>query len=265
MAFKKITRSLYSGEIELIFSPNSRNRYLVNDKLNNCTVYPPGVTTILNKVLAKEAIGPWMMRMAIDWLRVNPSDFDGASKAHVRKSDKGKDVGSEVHEAIELTLSDSNQSVQLSPEAAKPFNAFMDWFVEAEPRVLGTEQIVYSRQYNFSGTFDALLEIDGEVILCDVKTTNASLDAPMGVYEKDFLQLGAYSLAYKEMGGSRPKDLMVINANKSGKLSTLRASELGLDVHSCEAAWLNVLNTYRFLEPLKKQLKDFSPQKELTL
>lgn len=277
MAFKTIKRELYGGEVELLFNPNTRNRYLVNT--NGESFSPVGVTTVLNKVLAKEALMLWPMNMATGWLRDNCLDkvlteahIDEARKAYVKKSDKGKDVGSEVHEAIELQLKECLPHAHydgLSPEAKKAVDAMADWIYEVKPKVLATEQIVYSREHNYCGTFDALLEIDGKVVLCDVKTTNASQSAPLGIYPENFLQLGAYSLAYKqELWGDtdqrnrhtvpgQPDDLLVVNASKTGKLSTLRASELGLSVQSCEAAWLGVLNTYKFLEPIKKQIKEW--------
>lgn len=285
MAFAVQKRQLYGGDIELIFSPNSRNRYLVN-MADGTTVYPPGVTTILSKVLAKEALMMWPLNMATNWLKDNCLNqvltelhLEEARRAHVKKSDKGKDVGTEVHEAIEQILNITARTGQYektdivevqSPEAEKALKAFRNWLLDTAPRVLAAEEIVYSLQHHYSGTFDALLEIDGKVVLADVKTTNASKDAPLGIYPEYFLQLGAYSLAYTEnerctngddMWGEIANpidDIMVINASKTGKLSTLRASELGLSVCNCEDAWMDVLRTYKFLEPLKRQIKEMA-------
>lgn len=274
MAFATQTRKLYSDSVTLHFNPNSRNRYQLESGET-----PVGVTTVLARVLGKDLKG-WAVSEVLKaiggtlkyekqqfvWYLDEPVTIDEeklrwASKAYTRKSDKGKDVGSEVHEAIENFLKTNEFDFsQITPEAIKALRAFINWHDEVKPRVLATEQIVYSRSGSYAGTFDALLEIDGRVVLCDIKTSNASRAAPLGVYPENFLQLGAYSLAYAEAGGTHPKDLMVINASKIGKLSTLRASELGLSVRDCEVAWASVLKLYRFLEPLKKQIKEMGDE-----
>lgn len=303
MATAPQTRKLYNDEVTLHFNPKARNRYQLADG-----TAPVGVTTVLSKVLAKEALMFWPMNMAIGWLKencssltidgnetvrvVNDSMFEEASKAHTRKSDKGKDVGTEVHDAIEKYLATGevtefpleilSTGARVKSAAQKAFESFQKWFESVKPKVLATEQIVYSREHGYAGTFDALLEIDGKIVLCDVKTSNASRTSPTGIYPEYFLQLGAYSKAYheektrwfgEETYEEEPgivvhkkatsfrldnpvSDLMVINASKQGTLSTLRASELGLSVADCERSWLQVLGLYRFLEPLKKVLKE---------
>lgn len=175
----------------------------------------------------------------------------------------------------------------MSPEVQKSFNAFVKWY-RSLPNVkpLGVEQIVFSRKYDVAGTFDCLLEIDGKVVLCDLKTTNISRDAPLGVYPEMYLQLGAYAQAYIEERGPRVyldgvevkvepggiieykgkhpvvtphiliDDLAIINAGKTGNLNVVYASELGLSVEDCIKAWLRVLGTFRFLQPLAKQIKE---------
>lgn len=263
MATKTQTRKLYNDEVTLYFNPDARNRYQLQDG-----TAPVGVTTILSKVLAKEALMLWPMNMATGWLRDNCLDkvlteihIEEARRAYVKKSDKGKDVGTEVHEAIEAYLKAHNTPgitdlYVPTNEAGKAYQSFCKWFESQNIKVLATEQIVYSRSGNYAGTFDTLLQIDGQTVLCDVKTTNISQSAPQGIYPEYFLQLGAYSKAHKEENHSDIDDLMIINASKSGVLSTLRASDLGLTVRDCENAFNAVLYCYRFLEPLKKLIKE---------
>ena len=259
MAFQVITRKIYNDQIELIFNPNSRNRYLVNLP-DGSSLNPPGVTTVLGKVLAKEALMLWPLNMATNWLKDNCLDniltelhLEEARRQHTIRSDYGKNTGSEVHSAIEIFL--GGGKVDVSEDAAAAYRAFIDWHRRTKPKVIGTEEIVYSRELNVAGTFDALLEIDGKRVLADVKTTNISRDAPMGIYPENFLQLGAYAYAYREMTGDAIDELMVINASKQGKLSTLTANDLDLGVRDCEDAFLSVIAVYKFLEPLKKLIK----------
>lgn len=245
---KKI--KLYDGEITMLFDNDSPNRYTIEQTGH----VPVGVTSVIGKTIAKDGLLLWPMNMALAHLRKYPDDFDGAASAHTKKSDKGKDVGTQVHQAIELMLSTGTIIGSSNKQADKALKAFVKWFNSTAMSAKGTERIIYSRKYDYAGTFDALMEIDGQLVLCDVKTTNASKTAPKGIYPEYFIQLGAYSLAHHEEGGERVKDLMVINCNKQGVLSTCRASELGLSVLDCERAWKACLKLYRFLAPLNKQL-----------
>lgn len=268
MAFSSQTRKLYDGQVTLHFNPNSRNRYQLEDG-----TAPVGVTTVLDKVMGKDLKG-WAVAEVLKalgatlkfeksefiWhldepLYIDEEKLRWASKAYVRRSDTGKSIGSEVHEWIENYLNSIEQPGPSRPALAACL-AFARWFDETHPTVLATEQIVYSKDFNYAGTFDALLEIDGKKVLCDIKTTNSSREAPKGIYAEYFLQLGAYSVAYCEATGEKIDDLMVINAGKDGKLSTLRASELDLSIIDCELNWLYVLHIYKFLEPLKKLIKE---------
>ena len=142
-------------------------------------------------------------------------------------------------------------------DVQKSFNAFVKWYrQQSSIKPLGVEQIVYSKKHDVAGTFDCLLEIDGKTVLCDLKTTNPSRDAPLGVYPEMFLQLGAYAQMYKEESGKEPHDLAIINASKTGELNVVYASELGLSVQDCIDAWVRVLDTWKFLRPLSRKLKE---------
>lgn len=274
---------------------------------------PEGTTTIINSTLSKgDRFTLWPMYEALDYISkylvdtpVEEVDYDvmieTASKRHSDKSTKGKDVGTEVHEVIEKFLT-AHFKGEVSRDVVDfltlknkknaggawlAVTGFINWFAKIKPKVLATEQVVYSPTYGYAGTFDALLEIDGKIVLADVKTSNKSLTAPLGIYDSYFLQLGAYSLAYHEekreshpLQQYRPgllatgneqilakqkqfleetrgvDDLMVINASKTGELNTLRASDLGLNVQFCEDAFLNCLKLHQFIKPLANQIKE---------
>lgn len=92
------TVKLYNDTITLHFNENARNRYVLEDGHS-----PVGVTTVLSG-LAKPALMTWPMNEAIAHLKVNVGDFEGAAKAYLKRSDKGKDIGTEVHTLIEQFL-----------------------------------------------------------------------------------------------------------------------------------------------------------------
>lgn len=140
----------------------------------------------------------------------------------------------------------------------KALQAFIKWY-KSQPNIrpLSVEQVVYSRTYNYAGTYDCLLEIDGQTVLCDLKTTNISRSAPRGIYAEHFLQLGAYAAAHHEENPLEEiQDLMVIRVGKDGVVHTLRASEVGLTSLTCESAFKGVLQAYKFMTPLSKILKE---------
>lgn len=247
----KKTVKLYGGKVTIHFSSAARNRYVIEET----GASPVGVTTIL-QTLNKPGLLTWPLYEGIEWLKKHDKDWEGAAKAYTIKSDKGKDVGTEVHAWVEVFL---QEQVPITPslEAQKACNAFLGWFEKTMPKVLATEFIIYSKIFDYAGTADALLEIDGKVVLCDVKTNKSSKTSPSGIYPEHLLQLGAYALAHHEENPQEKiDDLMVIRIGKDGVLNTLRASELGFKIDYLQDSFAQLVQVYRFLQPLTKQLKE---------
>jgi hypothetical protein len=261
---------LYNDTITVNFDPLARNRYLIAETGRS----PVGVTTVLD-TLSKPALMMWPMNEYDKYVRqfvqsgvpVDEPMLNEALHAYLIKGDTGKDVGKRVHGAIESHL--KGEHLDIPDDIQKPYKAFLGWVDKFKPEVLSIEKIVYSKANDYAGTFDAILRINGEVVLCDWKTTNASRTAPLGIYSEHFLQLGGYNLAYREEKFTRlhkelghnyadeyPTDLMVIRVGKEGVVNTLRASELGLTVRECEVKFLEVLKLYKMLAPLSKLIKE---------
>lgn len=257
----KKTVKLYGGDITIVFSNLARNRYMIQETGGS----PVGVTTILSQ-LDKPGLKLWPMYEALDWLKKNSDDFKGAEKAYLIKSDSGKNTGTLVHSWIEQFLT-MGAGVTPTPalEAQKACLAFVNWFEEVNPKVLATEQIIYSKQFDYAGTYDALLEIDGKVVLADVKTTNVSRTAPLGIYPEMFLQLGGYSLAHHEENPEQQiDDAMIVRVGKDGVLNTMRASELGFKLTYLEDTFKQLVQVYRMITPLSKQLTEMEVKKNAT-
>lgn len=187
-----------------------------------------------------------------------------ASEGYLRKQKKGADIGSVVHDAIEhyitgvefdigenymwnikeavydpetlrdQAMADFEEDVR---QAELAFEQFKTWWIETAPELVGAEQLVYSKEYNVAGTYDGLLKIDGNLVLCDWKTSNASSSkaaaAPEGVYYSYFIQSAIYALAHQEMGGDPIDDLLIVSARKDGGFSTIFASHVGLSMEDC--------------------------------
>lgn len=198
--------------------------------------------------------------------------MEQGAKAYLDRSQRGKDIGTMVHRACELYLKDKSAHESLSTafeEAGeglsqddtkateKAFAAFQEWW-DALPnkRVVSTEAAVYSRSLNYSGTADLVAEIDGKTYMLDLKTTNSSRKAPLGIYAEYFMQLGAYSYAYKEETGTEFDDLGIIRVSKEGKLSIATAKDMGIDVDECERAFAFAIRVHDWLEKTTKWLTD---------
>lgn len=193
------------------------------------------------------------------------------ARAHTEKSDKGKDVGTIVHRGVEGFLESMtsnisgliellrsefpNMDAATEKTAMKMVEKFIDWFVSVNAEPYGSEQPVYSRKLNYAGTFDMALVIHDRVCLLDLKTTNYSKKAPMGIYPENFLQLGAYSYAWREESGDEPEVLGVVNINKDGKLNVLTNDDIGVTVEECERAFAFALRTHDWLEKISPSME----------
>jgi hypothetical protein len=267
MASELIERDLYNGKYHMVHNPNARGRaprYKVND-----VEKPKGVTTILGATLSKDLM-QWAVDCAIEYLKgkvpvVTEEDLIEAAQQYIYKRDFGAGTGTEAHAMVEDYLKQRPAgTTQHSPEAANAYKAFVEWYEAIKPTVLNVEEVIYSEKFKYAGTYDCMLEIDGKVNLCDLKTTNASRKAPDGVYAEYFIQLGAYAAAHEEQrayeaanGGTKLvkiDDLMVISAKKNGVLDIVTASDLGLSVEECGEMFKRVVNLNMFLTAITQQL-----------
>ena len=76
--------------------------------------------------------------------------------------------------------------------------ALQQWRADLEPRPVALENVVYSRKLGCAGTFDAVMEIDGKLVIVDYKTG--------GVYDDHAIQLAAYAGLWGMMNNTRPID-----------------------------------------------------------
>lgn len=270
MASEIINRTLYNGLLELTHNPNARGRaprYVVTETTG--VTKPKGVTTILGSTLAKDFVG-WALDCMEECLQgklpvVTQEDLTYAKGESGRRRDSGGSTGTEAHAMVEDYLKGRKPSDESrSQEATNAYNAFVKWFEDVTPEVVNVEEVIYSKELVFAGTYDCMLKIDGLVYLCDLKTTNASRKAPNGVYAENFLQLGAYAAAHEEQrvyeeanGGTALLPiggLMVISAKKNGKMDVVTNEDVGLGVKQCGDMFGSVVNIFNFLNNTTKKL-----------
>lgn len=270
MASELIETDLYNGVYHLVHNPKARGsqpRYVVTDGEN--VTKPKGVTTILGATLSKDLM-QWAVDCCVDVLTsklpdITADDLTAASTEYIRRRESGAGTGSEAHALVERFLKGEAQSLLTSTQEAKnAYGAFVKWFNKVEPTVINVEQVIYSENFEYAGTYDCMLEIDGKVYLCDLKTTNTSRKAPKGVYAEHFVQMGAYAAAHEEQrlyelanGGTdlqKIDGLMVISARKDGKLDIVTNDDIEVSLDDCMEMFRRVVNLFRFMQFTTKQL-----------
>src|SRR3990167_6869337 len=138
----------------------------------------PSVTEILN-VIAKPDLIPWANRLGKQGI-----DYD----AHLQELAR---AGTLTHAKIEAALRgkpEPDASTYTAEEQRHSFASFFHWIAWSKThtiRVLTLERQYVSTIHAYGGTIDAVLEIDGETVICDWKSS-------VKPYQSHFLQLAAY-------------------------------------------------------------------------
>lgn len=150
--------------------------------------YYPSVTTVLQYMPKNKFFENWIK--------------DVGHNSDIIKRKAGNE-GTQVHTAVESLINGervewlndygkANYSLQVWRMILK----FVEFWKAAKPKVIHCEQFVYSDKHKYAGTADLIVEIDGEVWLLDVKTSNS-------LHKVHELQLAAYVVAYEELTGKK--------------------------------------------------------------
>ena len=96
-------------------------------------------------------------------------------------------------------------------QAKTAYYGFYEWQKKNKPKFLHTELKLVSEQYQFGGTFDAVCEVNGKIVICDWKTSS-------DVYDEFVIQLGAYRQLIKEnlLYDIRGAILLKLNKEENG-------------------------------------------------
>lgn len=105
---------------------------------------------------------------------------------------RAADKGTAVHNAIENWIKFEIKDIPSENEGY--FDAFMKWWQQYRPEVVGSEIRVCNRLMQYAGTIDLVAYINGELTLVDYKSTYTLSDMLCAV------QIEAYSKALESMG-----------------------------------------------------------------
>lgn len=175
-------------------------------------------------------------------------------------------IKKEYRELIETSdyVTDADRDVALAAieedtaKAELAFSKFCEWWAAETPELVGAEELVYSKKFRVSGTFDGLIRIGDKLILADWKTSNSSksLEAamPEGINYQYYIQSAIYAMVWEEMGGDKIDDLLIVSCRKDGGFTALYGSDLGLDMEDC-INWVRaVIICYRMADKTKSGL-----------
>lgn len=228
------THKLYNGRVELLYYPTSHAYKVNGDKKMGVSSVPdiidkPGLRYYyMNEALShvyRSLVPGNDGKIVTPTIKELEKALIASKMAHKTKSDRGKENGTRIHEWLEefLIAFRDRKAAPVLPTSIKlksnpktwdeiakyevglefnnlidALNEFVGWFNNHEIEVVALEDIVYSEKYDYAGRFDAILRIDGQLILVDFKSNNPSQFYPDGIFPEMFCQIGGYDIARTE-------------------------------------------------------------------
>lgn len=159
-----------------------------------------GVTTFLSIKDKSRPLIIWATRLAQDYLLqrvpggVTPDDVLTACKLHSTEKEKAANIGTEIHDWIENLIKRRNPPMPENPNVIRGVASFLEWKHSHKVKFTASEEIIYSRKYDYCGSLDFEAEINGKKYLGDFKTGNA-------LYNEVLMQTAAYAMARQEESG----------------------------------------------------------------
>ncbi len=178
------------------------SRFYVNQETKEAV---PGVTSVIG-MLPKPFLVQWAAKMAaeaaVDNLHavtaIAENDREGAiafvKGAHYRYTKSRASIGSEAHDMFERMIRGEYVSTRYMSDAMRPYHAHFSEFLDTvQPELIRAEDVTWSDEHRYAGSFDALLRIKDEdgvaaTVIADWKTSK-------NTYPEVALQMAAYGFA----------------------------------------------------------------------
>lgn len=226
---------LYDNTITVRFMPTA-HRYKVIEPKERLG-FKDGVTTPL-KLLNKPELLQWAANMAVDTIARAYYDnqfvvhdsavFEGiaqaARSAHTNYRDQKALLGTKIHYWIEQHI--RGQKMPVEKDMQPGVNAYLKWEQAFKPEFLFSERVVYSKEYDYCGTVDAVAYIKGRRTIIDFKTGepdrewNRRTHQPTGRIRprlEHLIQTGGYAIPIDEESTWAAQDSMVVYIPVSGE------------------------------------------------
>lgn len=138
----------------------------------------PGVTAICamqDAVGGADGLMNWAVGLALDYVGRNqhvlPEEWEHVRQSAFQAKNAARDLGSAVHQAVDQFNRGKDGGVdQMGYETAPYVAQYGAAVYQKGIRILGSEKYVINTTLGFGGTYDSLVEIDGETGPLDVKT-----------------------------------------------------------------------------------------------
>jgi hypothetical protein len=171
----------------------------------------PSVTTICGVIDKSGPLVGWAVKEALKVCEgaVLPGEaysetyltqvWQQAKRAHRDTKAAAAAIGTQAHDWIERYLrgsiaEEADGTLPPQPEddrVLNSVNAALEWLHSNSVKVVEIERKCYSRLWRYSGTTDMLAYVNGQLCICDWKTST-------GVYPEFLLQTAAYVAAMEE-------------------------------------------------------------------
>ena len=184
---------LYKGKVVIDFDPE---KHIFWDKNSNRITSVTSCTGIIDKSrpLIFWAVGlmrDYLIQKEKDGFIIAEETIVEASKLHQVRKEEAADVGTKIHDWVELWIKGKHPEAPTEPQVMNGVNAFLKWVKETKIKLKNSETIVYSRKNDFAGIMDAEGKMDGAEVIVDFKSSNA-------IYNEYRYQLAGYWIAREE-------------------------------------------------------------------
>jgi hypothetical protein len=146
------------------------------------------VTTIIKGGVPQPWMGPWAAKQAgeyacANWYRLSKLPHSERiaemKQAHIDYANERGELGDIVHDIVECW--GAGKPYPDPPKEVRSYvDRFIDFLVEKKPRFIENEVTLWSHTYGYAGTADFIIEIDGRILLADLKT-GKSLHSEIGL------------------------------------------------------------------------------------
>ena len=224
---------------------DAKHTYMVGDRK------VPSVTRVVDAVFPKYLVD-WAATAGADYWKENYGEdtdmYNGIINAHKQISHRAQTIGLEVHKWIELYIKGKIIDVDTAvdyPEGVKvPMQNFHMWADAHDIEWESCEEKVYSRNWEYAGTVDAVAKINGKRCVIDFKTSAK-------IYKEYYLQVAAYVSAIGEMRGELPELGVIVRLDKEEN----KVQEVAFDPWQHTDVFIDALNIKRFQSDRIKKVK----------
>lgn len=219
----QIKTKLYKGEVELIFESFGHTYHREDEKVTS-------VTTALS-VINKPALVAWAANMAVDYClsQIVPGTvydelqlqtiWENGRKSHYQKKVDAGNIGTFLHQWIEKYIKGENPQTPVNQGLKESIEKFLKWVDEHNVKFVLSEQQIYSKKYNYTGTLDFICIIDGKMYIGDLKTSS-------GIYPEMWVQTAAYRAARVEEYPEEKYDgQLILRIGKDGSFEVAKCED----------------------------------------